>query len=124
MAKKKTEKTPRPPTKKQITQWQKQERRQRLIFWSGVFVVATAILLMSVGWYFSHFRLMQEVVLKVDGTPYKMSYFVNMLEYYGEDNLLYYPYIADNLAESIKRNQIVRTAAEELGCSFGGAPRC
>jgi len=78
-----------------------------------VSIVATAILLMILGWYFSQFRPMQEVVLRVDDTPYKMSYYVNMLNYYGQGNPS--SYLADNLPDFIKRNQIVKTAAEELG---------
>ena len=54
--KKKAEKPQREMTKRQLAQWQREKRRQRIIFGAGIFIIAAIILMVLVGWYASEYR--------------------------------------------------------------------
>ena len=84
MAKKKVEKPKREVTKRQLSQWQRQRRRQRIILGLGIFIVAAVLGIMGAGWYISHYQPRHQIVISVNDTKFNMDYYIKMLKYYGE----------------------------------------
>ena len=72
MAKKRIEKPKRKPTKRQLSRWQKQKRRQRLIVSIGTSVVIIALGLLVAGiyfqWYLPQEKPFKETVVEVNDT--------------------------------------------------------
>ncbi len=51
MAKKKAEKPKRELTKRQLSRWQQQRRRQRIIFGSGILIIVAVLSVVGAGVY-------------------------------------------------------------------------
>ena len=117
MSKSKRVEPKREMTKRQLSGWQKQKQRQRLIFNIAVFVVAAVFLLVGLGWYFTEYRPRQETVLIVNDTEFKMDYYVTALKYYGRDNPDSLGVIGQQVLSFIEESELVRQGAEELGIS-------
>ena len=124
MVKKKAEKPGRKFTKHQLSRWQKQKRRQRIILIVGISVIAAVSGVIGRGWYISEYQPMRETVIRVNDTEFNMKYYVNMLEVYGEiyeqvygqdQTASYMPSLADEVVTIIERNELIRQAAMELG---------
>ena len=115
MAKKKQVKPKREMTKRQLSGWQKQRKRQRLIFNIAVFVVAAVFLVIGFGWYLTEYRPRQETVLIVNGTEYKMDYYITALKYYGQDNPDSLGLIGQQVLSIIQESELVKQGAGELG---------
>lgn len=115
MAKKRTEKPQHEMTKRQMASWQKRQKRQRLIYLIGAVIVIGVVALLGTGWFISDILPMQKTVITVNDRDYKMSYYVDALEYYNEigygDTLAYRLY---TIEESIKLNNLVTAAAAEM----------
>ena len=54
--KKKTVKPQREPTKRQLSRWQQQKKRQRIILSVGIFTIAAVLVLVLLGWYFGQYK--------------------------------------------------------------------
>lgn len=118
MAKKKTEKPQREVTKRQLSRWQKQKRRQRIAFGLGVFIIAAVICFVGVGWYINQYRPLHQTVIKVNGVKFDMDYYIRALTYYGKSlpGEFMQP-LAEQVVEIIERNELVRQEATKLGIS-------
>jgi parvulin-like peptidyl-prolyl isomerase len=114
LAKKKQVKPKREMTKHQLSGWQKQQKRQRLIFNIAVFVVAAVFLVIGFGWYFTEYRPRQETVLIVNGTEFKMDYYITALKYYGRDNPDSLGLIGQQVLSIIQESELLKQGAEEL----------
>ena len=118
MAKKKVEKPRREVTKRQLSHWQQQKRRQRIIAISGISIIAVVIALVGAGWYISQYRPLRETVIRVNDTEFNMDYYVKTLKFYGEGQTSYYMYsLADEAVMIIEQNELVRQEAMKLGIS-------
>ncbi len=84
MAKKKTGKPQREVTKRQLSRWQEQQRRQRIVFGLGIFVIAAVIGFVGVGWYINQSRPLHQTVIRVNDVKFDMDYYVKALAYYGK----------------------------------------
>ena len=116
MAKKKQQKPKREVTKRQLSRWQRQKKRQRLILSLGILIIVAALVTIVAGWYTTQYRPMHETVVTVNGTNFNMKYYINMLKYYGQGQSGYDLYaIADDVVAIIERDELVRQGAEELG---------
>ena len=124
MVKKKAEKPGRKFTKHQLSRWQKQKRRQRIILIVGISVIAAVSGVIGRGWYINEYQPMRETVIRVNDTEFNMKYYVNMLEVYGkiyeqvygqDQTASYMPSLADEVVTIIERNELIRQAAMELG---------
>ncbi|MGB2827536.1 MAG: peptidylprolyl isomerase [Dehalococcoidales bacterium] len=118
MSKKKPEKPQHILTPRQISRWERQKKRQRIILASGIFVIVLALAFVGVGWYLSQYKPMRETVIKVNGTEFAMDYYVEMLKlegaYHSVPDL---SYVADSALQNIQRNELLRQGALELGFS-------
>jgi len=118
LAKKKVEKPRREFTKRQVSHWQQQKRRQRIIAISGISIIAVVIVLVGAGWYISQYRPLRETVIRVNDTEFNMDYYVKTLKFYGEGQTSYYMYsLADEAVMIIEQNELVRQEAMKLGIS-------
>ena len=118
MPKKKTEKPQRIWTPRQISRWEQQKKRQRVILITGISVIALVLAIVLVGWYLGRYKPLQETVIKVNDTEFTMGYYVEMLKleaaYHQTSDM---SYVASSVVQNIKRNELIRQAALELGIS-------
>ena len=118
MAKKKREKPQRILTPHQISRWEQQKKRQRLILMTGIFVIVSAFAIVIVGWYLGQYKPLRETVIKVNDTEFTMDYYVEMLKIEGSYHQTPdVSYIADSVLQNIPRNELIRQGALELGIS-------
>ena len=118
MTKKRIERPRREFTKRQLSHWQRQKKRQRIIAISGLSVIAAVIVLVGAGWYISQYKPLHETVIRVNDTEFSMDYYVKTLKFYGEDQSIYYMYsLADEAVRVIEQNELVRQEAMRLGIS-------
>ncbi len=123
MAKKKVEKPKGKFTKRQLSRWQQQKRRQRIIMSMGISVIAVVIGLIVAGiyygWYLTEYKPLQQTVIEVNGTTFNMDYYVKTLKYHaGGQSAQYIEFLLDPVLENIKRNELIRQKALELGVSI------
>jgi len=118
LAKKKAEKPQREVTRRQLSRWQQQKKRQRIIFGAGIFVVVAVLAIVGVGWYITQYQPLHQTVIRVNDVEFDMNYYVNMLRSYGKGQSdQYVRSLANNMADIIERNELVRQGAVELGIS-------
>jgi len=118
LAKKKREKPQRILTPHQISRWEQQKKRQRLILMTGIFVIVSAFAIVIVGWYLGQYKPLRETVIKVNDTEFTMDYYVEMLKIEGSYNQTPdVSYVADSVLQNIPRNELIRQGALELGIS-------
>ncbi len=118
MAKKKPEKPQHILTQRQISRWEQQKKRQRIIFITGIVIIALVLAFVGMGWYYGQYKPMRETAIEVNGTEFTMGYFVEMLKlesayHEGAD----ISSVADTVLENIQRNELIRQGTLELGIS-------
>jgi len=126
LAKKKVEKPHREVTKRQLSHWQKQKRRQSIILISGIFIIVAVLVIIGVGvynkWYIADYKPMHQTVIKVNDTEFNMDYYIDMLKLYRESQTSYYiSNLADEVVSYIEQNELIRQGAEELGITVSDA---
>ncbi len=115
--KRKIEKPKREVTKRQLSRWQQQRRRERIILGIGIFIIAAVLGIVGVGLY-SQYQPLYQTVIKVNDTKFNMNYYIKMLKLYGGGQPSYYVFgLADEVVNLIERNELVRQGAMELGIS-------
>ena len=119
MAKKKRlEKPRRELTKRQLSRWQQQQKRQRIILGAGIFIITTVIVILVVGWYVSQYRPLHQTIIRVNDTEFDMEYYVDMLKLSGSDQPAeYMQYIANSIVKDIEQNELIKQGALKLGIS-------
>ena len=122
MAKKKAEKPKREVTKRQLSRWQRQKKRQRIILGSGILIILAVLSVVGSGvynrWYIPEYKPLHETVIEVNDTKFDMNYYIKMLKIYGEGQPSYIMYyLADEVVGYIEQNELIRQEAMELGIS-------
>jgi len=118
LAKKKiAEKPPRVMTRRQKSLHQRQQRRQRIIFISGVSIIAAIILIVLVGWFLGEYRPMNENIIKVNDEEFNTEFLIDYVKIgYAESqpgqNVAQ---LIDSALNNIIENELVRQAAATLG---------
>jgi hypothetical protein len=124
VAKKDREEKPREYTRRQLSHFKKQKRRQRIIFISGISVIVAIILIISLGWYLTEYRPLHRTVVRVGDTKFDTAYYIDMLELYGRSNTGYSLSDLDmylNLPQIIVQNELIKQAAAPLGITISDA---
>lgn len=113
------EKPVREVTKRQLSRWQRQKKRQRILNAVGISVIAAVLVIVGSGWYISQYRPLHETVIRVNGTEFNMDYYIKTLRFFGEGQpSVYVRSLTDQVTRIIQRNELVRQAAEsKLGIS-------
>jgi len=116
---KKIEKPKREVTKRQLSRWQREKRRLRIIRTLGIFIIIVVLGVVGGGWYISQYRPLHQIVIRVNDTNFNMNYYIRMLKNYGQGQPDYYMYsLADEVVKVIQRNELIRQEAGELGISI------
>lgn len=124
MAKKQKKATPkRVPTKHQLSKWQRQTKIRRIVIIAAVVFLAGILSWVGYGSYQDYkdrVGILHDVVIEVNGVPFKMEYFVKMIDAYtaGMNSTIisnYGNYIADSVADEIIDAELLRQGAENLG---------
>jgi len=119
LAKKKVEKRHPIVTKHQLSRWEKQKKRQRLILIVGVTIIVAAILIVGVGWFVSQYQPLRQTIIRVNDTEFNMKYYIDMLKVYSwNQSESYVQYISDEVIKNIQRNELVRQEALKLGINI------
>lgn len=119
MAKKRKIEQPKgKPTKRQLSRWQRQKKRQRIIMGIGISVIAVVTGLVATGIYLEY-KPLSQTVIEVNGTKFNMDYFIDALKYHtGGQPTQYIEFLLEPVLENIKSNELVRQEAVELGISI------
>ena len=124
MAKKKgVEKPPHVFTKRQISSIKRQKRRQNIILYSGITIIAAIVITLLVGLYVTQIRPYNQTVLKVYDREFSARYFMDTAEYVGALTTVYvgrldlmgYQQLIIEVPGYIERSEIMRLGAAELG---------
>ena len=119
MAKKKVEKPQRIFTKRQLSRWQQQKKRQRIILGVGIFTIASVVAIMGVGWYLGQYQPLHQTAIRVNDTEFNMKYYIEMFKVDSWNRpASYLPYLADEVVKKIERNELMRQGALKLGISI------
>jgi parvulin-like peptidyl-prolyl isomerase len=118
LAKKKVEKPRREVTKRQLSHWQQQKKRQRITFILGVFIIGVVLVVLGVGWYINEYRPLHQTVIRVNDTEFDMDYYIQRLKFHGADQTIFYLYaVVNNVERAIEQDELIRQAAMKLGIS-------
>ena len=116
--KKKKEKPQREVTKRQLSRWQQQKRRQRIIFGLGIIIIVAVLGVVGTAWYINEYHPRHQTVITVNDTEFNMDYYLKMLKIHGEGQPSYYMYsLVDEVTKIIERNELIRQEAMELNIS-------
>jgi hypothetical protein len=118
--KKKTEKAPRQYTKRQLSNIQRHKRRQNIILYGGIGIIALVVIIVLVGLYIGEIRPYQQTALKVYDREFNVRYYIDAarfgIELYPQE---YRTQVVDTVIQSlpsvVERTELIRRAAEELG---------
>ncbi len=112
---KKVEKPTREVTKRQLSRWQQQKKRQRIIAVAGIFIIAAVLVIVGAGWYIGQYRPLHQTVIRVNDTEFDMNYYIRMLKFYEGGQSTFF--LADEVVRIIERNELVRQEVGKLGIS-------
>ena len=116
--KKKTEKPRRDPTKRQLSHWEQQKKRQRIFFIAGISIIAAVVMIMIVGWYVGYYQPLYQTAIRVNDTEFNMKYYIETLEIASKDQpAVYMQYLAGSTIQAIEQNELIKQGASRLGLS-------
>lgn len=115
MAKKsKIVKPHREMTKRQLSHWQQQQRRQRIIFIAGIAIIAVVLLIVGFGWLVGDYLPMHQDAIYVNGREFNMKYYIDMLRVTTQGRPEYAGYYADPIIHDIEQSELIRQGAAQL----------
>lgn len=114
--KKKVEKPAREMTRRQLSHFQRQKRRQRIIFLSGVSIIAAIVLIVLVGWLVGEFIPMHKTLIQVGDSSFNTGYYIDMMKLSAANE----PpermqVVASNTARQIEQMALIELGAAKLG---------
>jgi hypothetical protein len=113
--KKKVEK-PKEYTRRQLSHFKKTRRRQRIIFISGVSIIAVIILTIVSGWFKEEFLPLHRTMLKVNDVEFNVAYYIDVMKVIRtNDSTKSSAQVAQEAGQLITEGEIVRQGAEKLG---------
>jgi len=103
-------------TRQELFRWEKEKRRQHIIFAVGLFLVVGVLLMLGGAWLIVEYKPLHETAIRVNDTKFNMQYLINMLKLYGQgrSGASLYSQI-DSVVQMVERNEILRQGAEKLG---------
>jgi parvulin-like peptidyl-prolyl isomerase len=114
--KRKVEKRPREYTRRQLSHFKKQQRRQRIFLFGGIAVIVAIILIILAGWLTGEYLPIHKTVIQVYDTKFDTAYYIDMLAIYGRlqasaDLSQLAPYLPDQIV----RTELLKQNAAKLG---------
>lgn len=109
-------KTQREMTHRQLSQHQKVQRRQRIIFFGGIGIIVAVILIVAGGWFAGEYLPLHATILQVYDKTFNTQFLIDTMVIYGKSQgTTDLSSSASNIVDQIKQNEIIRVAAEKLG---------
>jgi len=116
VAKKKKEEKPREYTRRQLSHFQKQQRRQRVIFISGISIIVAIVLIVMLGWFFTEYRPLHRTVIRVADSEFNTSFYIDTLVATAKENTDQSVEVVNtSVPNIIVKGELMRMAAEPLG---------
>ena len=118
--KKKVEKAPRQFTRRQISSIKKHKRRQNIILYGGIGIIAAVIIIVLVGLYIGEIRPYRQTALEVYDRDFSVQYYIDAATYGLELNPPEYraqiiSTVVQGLPNVIQRSELIRLGAEDMG---------
>jgi parvulin-like peptidyl-prolyl isomerase len=106
----------RPPTKRQLSRWQRQRRIQRIIVIAGGIFFALVVGYISYGYYNEQVKPLHQPVVRINDTVFNMDYYVKLLELStrGQDSTATWT-TADELTNIIESTELIKEVSTNLG---------
>jgi len=109
-------KKPREMSKRQLSRWQKQARRERIIRYTGISILIAVICVVAAGIFITQFKPLFDTAIRVNDTKFNTQYYINMLKHFTtikpSTNL---QLLAFEVDRAIKQNELIRQGALEMG---------
>jgi len=125
LAKKKLEKPKRELTRRQLSHWQRQRRRQRIILGFGALIIVSVLGLVGAGfyyqWYLPEYKPLHQTVIEVNSTQFNMQYLIDAAKFQLGEYYSYVEYYLEPIIENIQQSELIRQGAEELGFTVSNA---
>lgn len=122
MAKKKKEEKPREYTRRQLSHFQKQKRRQRITFIAGVSIIVVILAIVLVGWYMADYHPLHRTVIRVGDSKFNTAYYIDALKIYQQaDSSQQMEVIDMSLPTYIVQQALIKQGAEPLGITIKDA---
>ena len=116
--KKRAEKPQREMTRRHLALWQREKRRQRIIFGAGVFIIAAIVLIVLGGWYASEYRPFHQTAIRVYDTEFDTGYYIDTLKIVGEgQSVEYVQSLTASMIREIEQNELIKQGAREYDIS-------
>ncbi|MFC2004484.1 peptidylprolyl isomerase [Chloroflexota bacterium] len=110
MDKQKTQRPWRKVTKRQLSQWQRQMKRKRIIFGLAIFIIVAVSGIVGMPWYFNQYKPLHQTVIIVNDTEFDMKYYVEKIRLYRTEQ-------SADVAKDIEQNELIRQGALKVGIS-------
>lgn len=134
MAKKKPPVLKRTPTAGEVAKWQKQERRNRIVFILGTVVIVAIVALLGYGYYDRVYKenhaesnKLHKTVIQVNEDKFNLQYVIDVVNFLNiqaqADNSTtgsLKTYTINDAEQLIEYNELLIQAAPELGISIAG----
>lgn len=104
------------PTPRQLSRWQQERSRQRLIFFFGLAAIVLIVGVLGYGYYDSQIAIRWQAVARVDDTVFNLSYYVKVLRAYlgGQKNQDTARAMAAVIVNRIQDDELIRREASRL----------
>ena len=79
---------------------------QRFVLLAGTLIIVSVVTLVGSGYYFTTYRPLHQITLKVNDKEFDMAYYVAALKFFGT---------GQDVTERLQQNELIRQAAEKLG---------
>jgi hypothetical protein len=117
--KKRKEEKPKEYTHRQLSHFKKQKRRQRVIFFTGIAVIAVVVLLPLAGWLSSDYYPLHRTVLEVNGTKFNVREYVDTMKIIRQSqSSADASTIANNALQSMEQGAIIKMGAASLNITL------
>jgi parvulin-like peptidyl-prolyl isomerase len=114
--KKNVVKVPREMTHRQLSHHKRQQRRQRIIFISGIGIIAAVVIIIILGWVLGEYRPLHRTVIRVYDSDIRMVDFVDTIKVFGRNTDV--TQLQENISgitNTIINNELIRQGGEQLG---------
>ena len=104
------------PSRHEQSRFQKAARTRRIIIIVSIAFIAIVAAVIGIGLYIDNVRPLNQVILEVNGRPFKLGYYVELLESYSQGvEAAQMGTAADALMSQLARDEIIRQGARDEG---------
>jgi hypothetical protein len=118
VAKKSKAEQPKEYTRRQLSHAKKAERRQRIITFTGIGIIAAVLLIILGGWIATEYYPLHRTILTVNDTKFNVGYYIQTMEIMRKnDPTVDTGTLSNNAYQVMLQGEVLRQAAQGLGIS-------